>query len=63
MMIIKVTDDAEYAKKIKNAIQKNEGYCPCRIQKTPDTKCMCQEFRETQIPGYCHCGLYERVEV
>lgn len=39
----------------------NDGYCPCAIQKTPDTKCICKEFRE-QESGLCHCGRYEKVE-
>ena len=39
----------------------NGGYCPCRLQKTPDTKCMCKEFRE-QEEGECHCGLYVKIK-
>lgn len=55
------TPDEDYAKEMKKRLKQNNGYCPCRIVKTPDTKCMCREFRE-QIergePGMCHCGLY-----
>lgn len=39
------------------AIKANDGYCVCAVSKTPDTKCMCKEFRE-QAEGLCHCGLY-----
>jgi hypothetical protein len=39
----------------------NDGYCPCAIQKTPDTKCMCKEFREQESEGPCHCGRYMKV--
>lgn len=60
-MQVKQTPDREYAAEIKKSLKANNGYCPCRIEKTPDTKCMCREFRE-QIkrgePGMCHCGLY-----
>ena len=42
---------------IKEKVKANDGYCPCKIQHTPDTKCMCKEFRE-QENGECHCGLY-----
>jgi hypothetical protein len=45
---------------IKEAIKDNDGYCPCRVSKNEDTKCMCKEFRE-QESGVCHCGLYEKV--
>lgn len=40
----------------------NDGYCPCMVEKTPDTKCMCKEFREQKEPGPCHCGRYEKYE-
>lgn len=51
--------------KIEEALKKNDGYCPCRVQRTPDTKCMCKEFREQMEShecGKCHCGLYEITE-
>ena len=51
----------EFEQKIKD----NDGYCPCALAKTPDTKCMCSEFRKmikSKIPGTCHCGLHCLVE-
>lgn len=56
MKIRKVADE-KLAQEILDLIKKNDGYCPCRLFKTEDTKCMCKEFRE-QEEGYCHCGLY-----
>lgn len=60
MKVVK-TADKEYVKEIQKKIRENNGYCPCRLKKTEDTKCMCKEFRE-QIernePGFCHCKLY-----
>ena len=44
---------------IKKAVKDNDGFCPCRISKTADTKCMCKEFREMK-EGICHCGLYQK---
>ena len=45
----------------QNKLKENNGYCPCRLDKNEDTKCMCKEFRD-QISrneqGYCYCGLY-----
>ena len=55
--MIKVTQDKELENTIRKALKDNDGYCPCRVQKTEDTKCMCKEFRE-QTNGECHCGLY-----
>ena len=46
---------------IRQAIKDNDGYCVCAIEKTPDTKCMCKEFREQEKSGLCHCGLYEKI--
>ena len=54
---IKVVDDAEYVETIRQKLKDNEGFCPCRLVKNEDTKCMCKEFRE-QADGVCHCGLY-----
>ena len=46
--------------KIKQAVKDNNNYCPCRISKNKDTKCMCKEFREMS-EGVCHCGLYQKI--
>ena len=60
-----VTSDAERAKEIREKLKLNNGYCPCRLLKTEDNKCICREFKE-QIArgelGSCHCGLYIVVE-
>lgn len=60
---IKVTDDHEKARKVYKAVHDNDGYCPCELHKTPDTKCMCKSFRTQVTPGPCHCGLYEKYAI
>lgn len=45
---------------IQAAVKANNGYCVCAVSKTPDTKCMCKEFREQTESGVCHCGLYKK---
>ena len=61
-MNIKLNDYKEIVKTIKEGLKKNNGYCPCRVEKNEDTKCMCKEFREQiadpNFEGYCHCMLY-----
>ena len=42
-------------------VLENSGYCPCMVDRTPDTLCMCREFREQDEPGACHCGRFEKV--
>ena len=46
---------------VRELVIANDGYCPCAVGKTPDTKCMCKEFRDQKTEGLCHCGLYEKV--
>lgn len=48
---------------VRRALAKNDGYCPCRLNRTPDTKCICKEFREQNTEGMCHCGLYIKEEI
>ena len=45
---------------IAEAVKNNQGYCPCAIEKTEDTKCMCKAFRERAESSICHCGLYKK---
>ena len=47
----------DFVEQILKALKENSNYCPCKTEKTKDTKCMCKEFRE-QKDGWCHCGLY-----
>lgn len=57
---IVLNDDKDLVEEIRKRLKENEGYCPCRISKTPDTKCMCKEFRDAK-DGECHCGLYRKI--
>ena len=61
-MKIRYNEDEEIVNTIKEGLVATGGYCPCRRERTPDTKCMCKEFREQiadpEYEGYCHCLLY-----
>lgn len=61
-MAVRFNDNAELVAKIKEGLEKKDGYCPCRLEKTEDNKCVCKEFREQiadpEFEGYCHCMLY-----
>lgn len=61
-MKIRMNEDAAVVGKIREAVMKKGGYCPCRIEKSEDNYCMCKEFREQiadpNYEGYCHCHLY-----
>ena len=62
MLKITYNRDKQIVDKILDALDKNNGYCPCKLEKNNDTKCMCKEFRE-QKEGYCHCGLYIKEDI
>jgi ferredoxin-thioredoxin reductase catalytic subunit len=57
---IVLNEDKDLVEDIRNRLKANDGYCPCRISKTPETKCMCKEFRDSK-EGECHCGLYQKI--
>lgn len=60
-MKIRVSDNKELVEEVRAQLKENGGYCPCKIEKTPDTKCMCKEFMDME-EGECHCGLYVKVK-
>ena len=61
-MAIKLNPDKEIVKTIKEGLERTGGYCPCRIQRTPENKCICEEFKaqmaDPDFEGFCHCMLY-----
>lgn len=60
-MPIFINEDTDYVSGIRAKLKENNNYCPCRLEKNDDTKCMCKSFREQikrEEEGYCHCGLY-----
>lgn len=57
MSDIRASDDKELVEEIRKKLKENNGYCPCKLLRNEDTKCMCKEFREMD-EGMCHCGLY-----
>ena len=61
-MPVRLNTDAEIVKTVRAGLEAKGGYCPCRLEKNEDTKCMCKEFRDQiadpDFEGYCHCMLY-----
>ena len=52
-MKAKLNPDGVFVRNLKKRIRGNNGYCPCKLLKTPDTKCPCRDFREGRG---CNCG-------
>lgn len=61
-MKISFNQNEDIVKVVKEGLKKTGGYCPCRTERSEDTKCMCKEFKQQiadpEFEGYCHCLLY-----
>lgn len=61
-MKVILNPDENIVKSIKEGLKRTGGYCPCRLKRTEEYKCMCQEFKDQindpNFEGYCHCLLY-----
>ena len=59
---ITLNPDAEVVRTVREGLQHTGGYCPCRLERTEENRCMCREFREQiddpNFEGFCHCMLY-----
>lgn len=61
-MKVILNPNAEIVEKIKEGLERTGGYCPCRLARTEENKCMCEEFKQQikdpDFEGFCHCMLY-----
>ena len=61
-MAIRLNEDKEMVQIVRDGLKRTGGYCPCRLERTEDNKCICKEFRQQMadpdFTGYCHCMLY-----
>ena len=61
-MAVRFNENKELVAKIQEGLKKKDGYCPCRLQKLEEYKCICEEFKQQiadpDFEGYCHCKLY-----
>ena len=61
-MRITLNPDEEVVRMIREGLKLKDGYCPCRVGKKEEYKCMCEEFKaqiaDPNFEGYCHCMLY-----
>ena len=54
--------DSKVVERLLEVMKQNGGYCPCRILRTPENICICDEFKkqiaDSEFEGFCHCRLY-----
>ena len=51
--------DKKHVDLIVEGLKKKDGFCPCRVQKTPENICCCTDFIEN---GHCCCKLWVKKE-
>ena len=61
-MSIRLNPDQRVVDIVRRGLARTGGYCPCRTERTEETRCICAEFRrqmaDPDFTGYCHCLLY-----
>ena len=59
---VRLNDNADVVRVVREGLQRTGGYCPCRLERKEEYKCMCEEFKaqiaDPDYEGYCHCFLY-----
>ncbi len=59
---VRLNEDSEVVATVKEGLKRTGGYCPCRLERKPEYKCICEEFKaqiqDPDFEGYCHCRLY-----
>ena len=59
---VRLNENAEVVRVVREGLKRTGGYCPCRTERTEAFKCMCEEFKaqiaDPDFEGYCHCKLY-----
>ncbi len=61
-MKIRENENKEVVERVRLGLKNKDGFCPCKMGKLPENKCMCEEFKsqiaDPEFEGYCHCMLY-----
>lgn len=61
-MKVTLNPDKKVVEMINEGLKRTGGYCPCKLERKEENKCMCEEFRnqikDENFEGYCHCMLY-----
>ncbi len=61
-MAVRLNENKEIVASIREGLKNTGGYCPCRVGRTEENKCICKEFKEQiedpKFEGYCHCQLF-----
>ena len=49
-MKVRLNEDQEIVRTIREGLRRTGGYCPCRLARTEENRCMCREFKDQMPP-------------
>ena len=59
---VRLNENSDVVQIVKEGLKRTGGYCPCRMERTEENRCICEEFRaqikDPDFEGFCHCFLY-----
>lgn len=65
-MKITLNPDPDIVATVRAGLERTGGYCPCRLARAEENRCMCEEFRaqinDPDFEGFCHCMLYYKAK-
>ena len=61
---VRVNPDSTIVAVVRDGLIRKGGFCPCRLPRSPQFFCPCDEFKtqmkNPEFHGFCHCRLYEK---
>lgn len=61
-MAVTLNPDTGIVELIREGLRRTGGYCPCKLARVKENKCVCDEFKaqiaDPDFEGFCHCQLY-----
>ena len=45
-MKVRLNEDRQVVDAIREGLKRTGGYCPCRLARTEENRCMCKEFKD-----------------
>mgnify|MGYP003328656006 CR=1 FL=1 len=59
---VRLNPEEKLVSAVRAGLRRKEGFCPCRLPKSPEFFCPCDEFKgqlaDKEFHGLCHCRLY-----
>lgn len=53
-MKVRLNEDRQVVDAIREGLKRTGGYCPCRLARTEENRCMCKEFKDRSLENLKH---------